>query len=84
MHWIRENSPPQRAGDGAGERRLADAGPVLDQQVPLGKQGDQQVGEHGVVHLDRTLHVGNDARAELLDYAGVERCRTLQGDPWYG
>ena len=33
----------QRAGQGTGERGLADAGGVLDQHVPVGEQGDDQL-----------------------------------------
>ena len=42
-----------RAGERAGERRLADPGVVLDQDVALGHQRDDQLLENFVAHLDR-------------------------------
>ena len=48
----RELDPAPRAvdgpGDGLGQRRLADAGDVLDEEVPLGEQAHQRE-----VHLVR-------------------------------
>ena len=46
-----------RAGERAGQRRLADPGVVLDQHVALGEQRHQEVANDGVVDLDRRLDV---------------------------
>ncbi len=58
-----------RAVDGAGQRLgqrgLADARHVLDQQVALGEQGDQRDAHHLGLADDDPLHVAGDPAAQL-------------------
>ena len=60
----RELDPPDRgvdgAGEGLGEHRLADAGDVLDEQVPLGEQH----GDRGAHDVGLALDDGVDRRGE--------------------
>ena len=61
-----------RARERPGERGLADARVVLDQHVPLGDEGDEQVAQRAVRHLDGTGDVGCDTRAECGNSFRVE------------
>src|SRR5215208_895118 len=55
----------ERARQSARESRLADARIVLDEDVALGQQGDHDVLEHVVAHLDRTADVVLDLPREV-------------------
>src|SRR5581483_9008153 len=46
-----------RAGERVRQRRLADAGEILDQQVPAGREADQHLVEDVVLAADRLAHV---------------------------
>ena len=52
------------AGERAGQRRLADAGQVLDQRVALGEHRDDEIGEDVGAHLGGLRDVGRDAAGE--------------------
>ena len=54
----------ERAGERAGQRRLADAGVVLDEDVPLREQGHHDVLEHLVADLDGAADVLLDPARE--------------------
>jgi hypothetical protein len=58
VHWMRA---VDRARERAGERRLAHAGVVLDEDVPLGEQRDGDVLEHLILDLDGAADVLRDA-----------------------
>ena len=68
----RELNAPHRAvdgpGEGLGEHRLADAGHVLDEQVPFGQQHDQREPDGLGLAVDDRL----DGRADL-----VRRCHQV-------
>ena len=66
----------ERPGERASQRRLADAGEVLDEDVPLGEQRDDEVGDDLALHLDAGLDVPGDPAAEL-----DSRVDLLSGDP---
>ena len=75
-----------RARERARQRGLADAGVVLDEDVPLGEQRDDHLLEHVVVDLDRAPDVVGDPagdrhrRLHLLGGDGALRLgRGLQG-----
>ncbi len=51
----------QRARERAGERRLADARQVLDEHVPAGEHGDDEVLDDVVAHLGGARDVRRDA-----------------------
>ena len=61
MHWMRANWRVDRARERAGERGLADARIVLDEDVALGQHRDDDVLEHLVADLDGALDVLLDA-----------------------
>ena len=68
----------ERAGQGLGEHRLADAGHVLDEQVALGEQH----GERGAHDLGLALDHGLDRLADLgrgVDEVGDLRRRGRRG-----
>ena len=71
----RELDPPERAaeasGDGLGEDRLAGAGHVLDQQVPLAQQPDERQPHLVVLAHDHALYVGDDLFSRFLDLGHV-------------
>ena len=69
----------QRARQRAGQRGLADAGEVLDEDVALGDQRDDDVVQHVVAHLDRPADVlpkraGDRGRRVDLGPATVPSC----------
>ena len=66
----------ERPGERAGERRLAHAREVLDEDVPLGEERDDEVGDDLPAHLDAGLDVPGDPPAEL-----DSRVDLLSGDP---
>ena len=66
----------ERPGERAGERRLAHAREVLDEDVPLGEERDDEVGDDLPAHLDARLDVPGDPPAEL-----DSRIDLLSGDP---
>ena len=72
VHWTRAYSAPERPGERARERGLADAGVVLDQDVALGEQGDEQVPHHLVADLDGPLDVRLQPRAGLRHRDWIE------------
>jgi hypothetical protein len=72
------------AVDGAGqrtrERRLADAGVILDQRMPLGQQRDEQVAQRLLLDLDGLV----DVRPQRPPDCG-ERLKLLRRDSgWFG
>jgi hypothetical protein len=64
-----------RAGDDARERRLADAGHVLQQQVTVGQQGDERVAG-GPLHLDHRVAGGGEQGPGLV--AGPQEGQGVQ------
>ena len=72
-----------RAGEGAGQRRLADARVVLDQHVALGGEGDQEVSRTSSRDLDRPRDVRGDpprdpgGGVELSRSDAIERLERL-------
>ena len=70
MHWMRANCESIERDERAGERGLADARIVLDEDVALGEQRDDDVLEHLVADLDRAADVLLDA---LGDRGGLLR-----------
>ena len=57
---MRRNGQLERRGERLGQRRLAHAGHVLDEQVALGQQADQRQPDRLGLALDRLLDVGDD------------------------
>ena len=57
MNWIRLHVPFDRVGDRLGQRRLAGAGDVVDEQVPLAEQAHQGEGDLVVLALDDLFDV---------------------------
>ena len=64
---------PDRSGDGdrLGQRRLAGAGHVLEQQVTLGEQAHQRRGDLVALALDDELDVLQDAVEVVAEPFGV-------------
>ena len=60
MNWTREYLRPSTGGERLRERRLADAGDVLDQQVAARDQAGER-------QLDRVVLADDDARELALD-----------------
>ena len=56
VNWIRRTEAVDRAGQGLGQHRLADAGDVLDEQVALGQQGGDRHLHDGGLALDDGVH----------------------------
>jgi hypothetical protein len=54
------------------ERRLADPGVVLDEDVTLGKQRDQEIADHALVDLDRERDVRRQPRSRLRHGGGIK------------
>ena len=67
MNWMRRKLRVDRAREGVGERRLSDAGNVLEQQVAAGDQ-----------RLDRAPHDLGLAAQRALD-VGAEPVRVAGG-----
>ena len=61
MNWMRCHVIDSDVGERAGERRLAGAGHVLEQQVALGEQAHHRVVDHLGLALDDVTHVGAQA-----------------------
>ena len=60
MNWMRCQVPPIERGDRLGQRRLADAGDVLDEEVALGEQADEREVHLVALALDDALDVGEE------------------------
>ena len=69
VNWMRSPSASQRGGQRAGQRGLADAGHVLDQQVALGEQAHQCQFDGVPLALDDPL----DVVAERVEALGEQR-----------
>ena len=61
----------QCAGQGLRQRRLADAGNVLDQQVAAGEQAGQRQPERGFLADDDAAQFGEHGRQSFGDGDGV-------------
>ena len=57
MNWMRWHVPPIERRDRLGQRRLADAGDVLDEQVALGQEADEREVDLLALALDDLLDV---------------------------
>ena len=57
MNWMRWHVPPIERRDRLGERRLADAGDVLDEQVALGHEAHERQVDLLPLALDHALDV---------------------------
>jgi hypothetical protein len=69
------------AGEGLGEQGLADAGDVLDEQVPLGEQHGDRRADDGLLALDDGVHGGRQRRRHLQDRVeggSPRRCRRIR------
>ena len=67
VHWTRANLPPSALRQGLGQRRLAQAGQVLDEQVPPRQQAGQHVLDDVRLAAEHAVERGADA----VDRAGV-------------
>ena len=60
VNWMRLRGRGDRARDRLGERRLADAGHVLDEEVAFGEQADEREPDLLALALDDALDVGEE------------------------
>ena len=60
VNWMRPNDAVDRRGERLGQAGLADAGHVLDEEVPLGDEAEQHELDHLGLALDHLLDVGDD------------------------
>ena len=67
------------AGDRLGERGLADAGDVLDEEVPGREQADEREVDRFALALDHPLDVVDQGPEERLDHGGDGRRRRWLG-----
>ena len=77
VNWMRPHVAVDAAGDRLGERRLADAGHVLDQQVALGQQdGERDVGQPWPARHDRLDRSADASHGfhQLVERARSGRC----------
>ena len=63
VNWIREKGDVERAGERLREHRLADAGEVLDDHVPLGDQAEDAEPER----VGRRVDDPGEVRGEPLE-----------------
>ena len=75
MHCTRANWQSIERDERAGQRGLADARVVLDEDVALGEQRDDDVLEHLVADLDRAADVLLDALGDRGRPSGPPRPR---------
>ena len=68
-----------RPGDGLGQHRLAHAGHVLDQQVPVGHQAGQRHLDDLALALDDPLDVADEGVELLLERRRAERRPACHG-----
>ena len=55
-----------------GQGRLANAGTILDQDVPAGDQGDEEIAHRAIANLERPLHVGPQSLPQRLGGPRIE------------
>ena len=60
MNWMRLHGRGDRARDRLGERRLADAGDVLDEEMAFGEEADEREAHLLSLALDDALHVAQE------------------------
>ena len=68
MNWMRRKVQSRLRGERSRQHRLAGAGHVLDEQVPLAQQGHERQPDLAVLAHDDALDVGGDSLAGLLDH----------------
>ena len=67
MNWMRRQLPPMEPATRLGERRLADAGDVLDEEVALGEEADEGEAHDFALALDDLLDVGDEIGEESFE-----------------
>ena len=61
VNWMRLPRPVDRPGEGLRQRRLADAGHVLDEEVAFGEQAHEREVHRLALALDDALDVGEQS-----------------------
>ena len=84
------HAPPRaagRTGDRLGERRLADAGNVFDQQVALGEQADERQVHRSALAPQHAFDLRGERVEQVFERLlragrGLHRCRPPSGAAW--
>ena len=88
VNWMRCHVPADRAGDRLRQRRLADAGDVLDEEVALGEQAHEREVDRLALALDHALDVveqgveqsGRTTMSRRGAVRGLNHGNSLQGE----
>ena len=67
VNWMRWQVPPIDAGDRLGQRRLADAGDVLDEEVALGEEAHEREVHLVALALDHALDVAEQSGEQAAE-----------------
>ena len=67
MNWMRRHEPPIDSRDGLGERRLADAGHVLDQEVALGEQAHEREVDRAPLAAEHQFDLAGERVERVLE-----------------
>ena len=67
VNWMRRHVPPIERAMRLGERRLADAGHVLDEEVALGEQADEREVDGAPLAAEHRLDLARRARRKVLE-----------------
>ena len=67
MNWMRRHEPPIDRRDRLGERGLADAGHVLDEQVALGEQAHEREVDGALLAPEHLLDLPGERVERVLE-----------------